>query len=91
MNNEKNNILPRLAIVYIILLLVFVIPIIYTIFHLQFVDEEVKRYAKENSLRWSDVNARRGSIYSSDDKILSTSIPVYDVSIDLVFTKNANL
>ena len=82
MNNEKNNILPRLAIVYIILLLVFVIPIIYTIFHLQFVDEEVKRYAKENSLRWSDVNARRGSIYSSDDKILSTSIPVYDVSID---------
>ena len=81
---NKNNIVLRLAAVYIFLLLVFVIPIIYKIVEIQVKEgDEWREKAKENSITNRKVQAQRGTIFSSDGKILATSLPVYDVYIDL--------
>jgi cell division protein FtsI (penicillin-binding protein 3) len=41
-----------------------------------------KSMSNRQHLKYMDVNAERGSIYSEDGNMLSTSIPVFDVYID---------
>ncbi|MEO6637314.1 MAG: penicillin-binding protein [Ginsengibacter sp.] len=42
------------------------------------------KMSNSQHLKYFDVNAERGSIYSEDGNMLSTSIPVFDVYIDFV-------
>ena len=41
-----------------------------------------KKISNTQHLKYIDINAERGSIYSEDGNILSTSIPVFDIYID---------
>ncbi len=41
-----------------------------------------KKMSNNQHLKYFDVNAERGSIYSEDGNMLSTSIPVFDVYVD---------
>jgi cell division protein FtsI (penicillin-binding protein 3) len=41
-----------------------------------------KSMANKQHLKYMDINAERGSIYSEDGNMLSTSIPVFDVYVD---------
>ncbi|MDQ6902179.1 MAG: transpeptidase family protein [Bacteroidota bacterium] len=41
-----------------------------------------KKMANTQHLKYMDVNAERGTIYSEDGNMLSTSIPVFDVYVD---------
>jgi cell division protein FtsI (penicillin-binding protein 3) len=41
-----------------------------------------KQMANAQHLKYMDVNAERGTIYSEDGNMLSTSIPVFDIYID---------
>ena len=83
-DNNKNIITVQLGVILLILVLGFCGPIIYKIFDAQVSDIEIHRKnAEENSIRWEKVEAHRGTIYSADGKILSTSLPIYDVYIDL--------
>lgn len=62
----------------------FAFLIIYKIIVIQFVEGDFWRKKAENlSLRYESVEAVRGSIYSSDSSLLATSIPIFDVKIDL--------
>lgn len=90
-DNNKNIITVQLGVILLILVLGFCGPIIYKIFDAQVSDIEIHRKnAEENSIRWEKVEAHRGTIYSADGKILSTSLPIYDVYIDLGEHKQKN-
>ncbi len=41
-----------------------------------------KKMSNNQHLKYFDINAERGSIYSEDGNMLSTSIPVFDVYVD---------
>ncbi len=84
MQQENRNMFSRLILVYFILLLIFVFPIIYNIIKIQWIDgEQWREKADENTIALHEVKAQRGTIYSSDGQILATSLPVFDVYIDL--------
>ena len=84
MSSGNKNIVLRLAAIYAVLLLAFVVPIIYKIIEIQVIEgDEWRERAKESSIAQRKVQAQRGTIFSSDGKILATSLPIYDVYIDL--------
>ena len=83
MKDVKKDIIWRIKLVYLFVLL-FIIWIIYNIIVIQFVDGEMWRQKAENlSLKYETVEAVRGNIISSDSNLLATSIPIFDVKIDL--------
>jgi len=41
-----------------------------------------KTISDAQQLKYKDINAERGSIYSEDGNMLSTSIPVFDIYVD---------
>jgi cell division protein FtsI (penicillin-binding protein 3) len=41
-----------------------------------------KQMSNTQHLKYMDINAERGTIYSEDGNMLSTSIPVFDVYVD---------
>ena len=91
MNDNNKNITIKLGVILFILFIGFCVPIVYNIFKIQVTDGETHRaYAEEKSIRWEDVEAHRGTIYSADDKVLSTSLPIYDIYIDLGIHKEKN-
>jgi cell division protein FtsI (penicillin-binding protein 3) len=83
MEGENKKILYRLIIVYCILLIVFAIPIVVAILKIQLDSENIGKEALSKIEKEEDVNAQRGTIYSSDGKILATTTTFYDVYIDL--------
>lgn len=83
MKHDKKDIIWRIRLIYFAML-GFAFLIIYKIFVIQFVEGDFWRKKAENlSLRYESVEAVRGSIYSSDSSLLATSIPIFDVKIDL--------
>lgn len=80
---EKKNITIPLFIVFMILVLGLAIPILVNLLKIQvFNGEEWRERADEKTMAWRDVKAQRGTIFSSDGKILATTVPVYDIYID---------
>lgn len=83
MKEEKNDIVWRIKLVYAAVLL-FAIVIIYKVIVIQYVDGDMWRQRAENlTLRYETVEAIRGNIISSDSNLLATSIPIFDVKLDL--------
>ena len=78
----KRDILWRVAVVYIIFLLLGIL-IIGRIFYLQ-VFEKDKWMDKANSfsLKTMTIKANRGSIYASDGRLLASSVPYYEIHFD---------
>lgn len=80
----KNNILIKIAGIYIILLLVG-IGIVIKIFFIQVVDgHELREKAKKITYRDILVEANRGDILASDGRVLATSVPYFDLRMDLL-------
>jgi cell division protein FtsI (penicillin-binding protein 3) len=83
MKDEKKDIVWRIRLIYIIVLFI-ALYIIYRLILVQFVDGDMWRQRAENlSLRYETVEAIRGSIISSDSNLLATSVPIFDIKIDL--------
>jgi cell division protein FtsI (penicillin-binding protein 3) len=94
----KKDILWRVYLVYIFLCL-FGIAILAQVFRLQFVQGEYwKNKAETLTTAFKNIEAERGSIYAADGSLLATSVPIYEIRMDLlagsitseVFNKNVD-
>jgi cell division protein FtsI (penicillin-binding protein 3) len=78
----KKDILLRVAIVYIIFLLLGLL-IIGRVFYLQvFEKSEWMEKANTFALKTMNIPADRGSIYASDGRLLASSVPFYEIHFD---------
>jgi cell division protein FtsI (penicillin-binding protein 3) len=83
MKEVKKDILLRIYLVYIGLLL-FGLAIIAKALYIQYFEgKELMKTAKLQEMRLFDVEAIRGNICSDDGTLLATSIPIFDVRMDV--------
>lgn len=84
MGDTKKDILKRIYLVYLFICF-FGAAIIGKIWHLQFVEGPAWR-AKADSLttKLNKIEPSRGNIYTSDGSLLATSVPIYDLRIDIL-------
>ena len=67
-----------------ILMCVMGLLIVGQIVRIQFVEgDEWRAKADSLTLRYVSIDAPRGNIFSSDGRLLSTSIPIYDIRMDM--------
>jgi|AntAceMinimDraft_17_1070374.scaffolds.fasta_scaffold02477_3 cell division protein FtsI (penicillin-binding protein 3) len=84
MKDIKKDILWRIYLIYLCVL-IFAFVIIGKVVKIQFVEgEQWLNKSKNSTLRYSDIKANRGNIYSDDGNLLATSLPFFDVRIDLI-------
>lgn len=80
----KNNILIRIAGIYILLLLLG-IGIVFKILFIQIVDgRELREKSKKITYRDIIIEANRGDILASDGRVLATSVPHFELRMDLL-------
>lgn len=79
----KKDIIWRVAVVYIVMLL-FAVGIIARIFYLQFFEHE-KWMTKSDSLVLKEmvIQPNRGDIFAVDGRVLATSLPYYEIRMDV--------
>ncbi len=84
MGDTKKDILKRVYVVYLFICF-FGAAIIGKIWHLQFVEGPAWR-AKADSLttKLNKIEPSRGNIYTSDGSLLATSVPIYDLRVDIL-------
>lgn len=84
MGDTKKDILKRVYLVYLFIC-IFGAAIVGRIWHLQFVEGDSWR-AKADSLttRLNKIEPARGNIYTSDGSLLATSVPIYDLRVDML-------
>jgi cell division protein FtsI (penicillin-binding protein 3) len=82
--DEKKYILHRIYVIYVVMLMVSLV-VIGKIIRIQFVEAQDLLPSTEDSshVRYRTIKADRGSIYSSDGKLMATSVPVFDIRLDL--------
>lgn len=82
MSSHRSNILLRVRIAYLGILL-FSLAIIFKVAYLQNVDGgKWKKKAADIGLKYKNVKATRGNIYSDNGSLLATSLPFYKVAFD---------
>ncbi len=80
--DPRTDTLWRTNLLYVFVLL-FGIAIIAKIMVVQTKDsEELKQLAEQREYRMRTIEASRGNIFSSDEQLMATTIPVYDVFFD---------
>ncbi len=98
MKEVKKDILWRVYLIYLFVL-IFGFVVIGRIFYIQFIEgNEWRNKAKEETIKYINIEAIRGDICSSDGSLLASSIPIYEVHLDLassaitkeVFNKNVD-
>src|SRR5690554_3290931 len=81
--NIRTDILLRAYISFGIMV-VIALAVLYKMFTIQLVqDEKWTAMADSLSTRYVDVEPARGNIYSVDGSLLATSVPEYDIRMDL--------
>ncbi len=81
MEPEKDMLL-RTYLIYVGVV-IFGLLILYRIGHIQFAEgEKWQKRSKELTTELRSVDAVRGNIYSADERLLATSIPVYEIRMD---------
>jgi cell division protein FtsI (penicillin-binding protein 3) len=84
MAEKKKDILWRVYLVFIGFIL-FALAIIVQVGRLQFVEGDYwKRKQDSLTLRYYNIEPMRGNIYACDGSLLATSLPRYDVHVDLM-------
>ncbi len=79
----RKDILWRIYLVYLFVLLVAIL-IIVRVVNIQMVEGDFwKKRANELTLRYANIEAVRGSIFDINGQLLATSLPYYDVAVDL--------
>ena len=82
-NTEKNPIVFRFYVVYIIIACLFG-AIIYKIADIQYVKgEELRKLAEKRITAPTPIKPKRGNILAHDGRLLSSSLPLYEVYIDM--------
>ncbi len=83
-NNPTQRLSTGMVLYFTILCLVAVAGILYGIIKIQWIDGEMWREkAEDREIEEQVQPAHRGNIYSSDNKILATTVPVCDLYLDL--------
>ena len=82
--NIRTDILLRVYIAFgLIVLLAF--AVLFKLFHVQIVEgEKWRTMADSLSTRFANVEAARGNIYSIDGSLLATSVPEYEIRMDML-------
>jgi len=82
--NIRTDILLRVYIAFgLIVLLAF--AVLFKLFHVQFAEgEKWRAMADSLSTRFANVEAARGNIYSIDGSLLATSVPEYEIRMDML-------
>ncbi len=92
----SNDILWRVYLVYLLILLAGLI-IIGKVVYIQFFEgSEWIEKAQEERIRYDDIDANRGNIYDANGKLIATSVPIFDIRMDVssplisdeLFTRN---
>ncbi len=68
-------------------LLLFSLAIIYKLFDIQVLQaEKWKKRTNELTTAWRSVEGNRGNIFSEDGDLLATSVPIYEVRMDMTIS-----
>ena len=79
----KKDILWRVYLVYL-LILIFAFAIIGKIIFIQLREgPELLKKVQQQDLKYVDIDAVRGNIYADDESLLATSIPIFDIRMDV--------
>ena len=90
MSEKETNILNKL---YFIsgCMFIFALLVVFKLSKIQFVQGEAYRsLAEKRSIKNVIIPANRGNVYSVDGSLLATSVPKYDIRIDLVTSSERN-
>lgn len=80
--DEKKRILNRVYLVYFTMV-VFGLLIFLKVLYIQVVEgEHWRQLERQANLRFETIEAMRGNIYADDNRLLATSIPVYEIRMD---------
>ena len=80
--NVKKVILIRVYITLVVFVLI-ALAVVYQLAHIQFGEGKYWRsLADSTTTRFDTIEPVRGNIYSSDNKLLVTSLPIYEIRID---------
>jgi len=83
LKSVKTDILWRVYLVYFGML-IFGLAIILKVIHIQFVEgDELLAEAQKQSMKYFSVEAVRGNICAEDGSLLMTSVPIFDVRMDV--------
>ena len=83
MTNKKSDILWRIYLVYF-LTVAFGVAILIRVVYIQFVQGDYWReLARSSTMRYVNIDAVRGDILADDGRLLATSVPVYEIRMDL--------
>ncbi len=83
MENTQSDILWRIRLVYAAIAL-FALIIMGRVLYIQIVEgDHWKDIASNATMRYVNIDAARGDIRSDDGRLLATSIPVYEIRMDL--------
>ncbi len=80
---QKSDILWRMQLIYLLMIL-FGILIIGKVLYIQFIEGDYWReQARKTTMRYQNIDAARGDIFSDDGRLLATSLPIYEIRMDL--------
>lgn len=80
---HRNDIIWRTYLVYIFMC-VFAVAILYKIVQVQFIEGDMWREkAKQLTTAYVDIEASRGNIFDENGNLLATSLPYYEVGMDV--------
>ncbi len=80
---DKKNIILRVYLVYFVTA-AFGLTILFRIIYIQTAEgEKWREMARNATLRYESIDAIRGNICAEDGRLLATSIPIYEIRMDL--------
>lgn len=83
MTKEKRDILWRIYLVYF-LTVGFGVMILARVVYIQFVEgEQWRELARNSTMRYASIDAVRGDVLADDGRLLATSVPIYEIRMDL--------
>ena len=83
-SDSKNETLGRVYLIYVVML-IFGLAIVGRIIYIQVAErEELLEYASKFGTRVIETEGMRGNIFSKNNTIIATTIPVYDIHFDPV-------
>lgn len=81
--DEKKHIITRLYLVYFTMVLLGV-AILVKVIYIQTVEgDKWRELAKASTMRYESIDAIRGDICAEDGRLLATSVPIYEIRMDL--------
>jgi cell division protein FtsI (penicillin-binding protein 3) len=81
--DDKNDILIRMRLVYFLMVLGALL-IIGKVLYIQFVEGDHWRdLAQKITMRYISIDAARGDICADDGRLLATSVPIYEIRMDM--------